>query len=123
MNVPDFVIESVLGVASVIGVAGFGFLKNRTDKNERAITDLSKEMSSECDDMDKKILDAIEKLGNEVVLRSHCSGKQDLWQERFDSWMRENKVQHDHIGDRVSDALENIDKQLETLFKKIDTKE
>jgi len=121
VDIPEVVVEWTLGVVSALGGGGFLFLKNKANRNADDISKLKDKMVSECDIMDQKILNAIEKLGEKVTPLKHCESKQELWQERFDMWMSQNKEQHDHIDDNVSNALEGIEKQLEIVFDKIDS--
>ena len=121
MEIPEVIVEFGLGVVSLVGGGGFVFLKNKSSKNADDIADLKDKIVTECDEMDQKILDAIEHLGEKVTPIQHCNAKQELWQERFDMWMSQNTQQHDHIGDSVGAALGGIEKQLEVVFDKMDS--
>ena len=114
MDVPDLVVEWALGIVTSAGMGSFFFLKSKSSKNTASIVALKEQM-------DQKIVDAIEKLGENVTPLSLCNAKQELWQTRFDMWMTQNKEQHDHIDSGVAAALENIEKQLVFVFEKLDS--
>jgi hypothetical protein len=120
MDVPDIVVEWTLGVVSTLGLSGFVFLKSKASKNAEDISALRTHIHTECSLMDQKILDAIEKLGENVPPMSHCNAKQELWQLRFDSWMEQHKGQHEHIKEGLEAALGEINKKLDVVFVKMD---
>lgn len=120
MNIPDIVVEWGLGVVSAVGGAGFWFLKSKSGENAKAISNLEDKLDADCSIMDKKILDAIEKMGEKMIPKTHCDSRQELYQVNFEHLMESNRSQHEDIKHGVARDSASTGKQFEILFEKME---
>lgn len=118
MNIPDTIVSWGLGIISTMGMGGFLFLKNKSDKNEKAVVELSKEVNKKFTDQsntfeeslklrNKELLDVLKEMEDKLTPKAHCDAKQTEWGLVFKHQNEINSSEHQQLIMNINKLVAN----------------